>query len=345
MPYRTVKKGKRVCNILVALSPFWSQPYSPTPSPSTRTTPSLAFPTNSVQVTLPTLEPRTCPSNSTSHWGDYHPNRFATRSPPPIWIHLHSAPLSMPLSKLRTAVISNISTRSRPRTKNTRLQSTSLKKTSSSPSPISLITRRPLSKLQMGMSLTIDSPHSPSPSEKGPMSPPNGSNNSMMDILWGIVSTMAQGTSPMSKRSMLPPWTALSTRQRFFPTGFGKPFKGHPSSIKNSARLYGTLTTGGFMPKSSTTASSMRTSSLLRPSLTSTTPCLPWPKMPDFSPLLGWKWRNFPNGFHIWQPQFRPRPISPFKEPGRKDVGVLTKGGCDVIDLTNEDSSSDDEEL
>jgi len=67
--------------------------------------------------------------------------------------------------------------------------------------------------------------------------------------------------------------------------------------------------------------------------------------MPDFSPLLGWKWRNFPNGFHIWQPQFRPRPISPFKEPGRKDVGVLTKGGCDVIDLTNEDSSSDDEEL
>jgi len=33
------------------------------------------------------------------------------------------------------------------------------------------------------------------------------------------------------------------------------------------------------------------------------------------------------------------------KEPGRKDVNVLTKEGCDVIDLTNEDSSSDDEEL
>jgi len=30
---------------------------------------------------------------------------------------------------------------------------------------------------------------------------------------------------------------------------------------------------------------------------------------------------------------------------GRKDEDVVSKEGCDVIDLTNEGSSSDDEEL
>ncbi len=67
--------------------------------------------------------------------------------------------------------------------------------------------------------------------------------------------------------------------------------------------------------------------------------------MPDFSPLLGWKWRDFPSGFHIWQPQFGPCPVSKSKEGGRKDADVHTRAGRDVIDLTNEDSSSDDKEL
>src|SRR6266404_2174362 len=286
-----------------------------------------------------------CPSSLTSHWGDCHPNRSTTPSQPPTWIHPRSVPLSMPSSKLRTAIISNISTRSRPRTKNTRLRLTSSKKTSSSPSPVSSITKRPLSKPRMGMSLTIGYPPSASPWGKDPTSWPSGSNNSMMDVLQGIASTTVLGTSPTSKRSMLPLSTVLSTHQKFFPFGFGKPFKGHPSSIKNSAGLYGTLTTGGFTPRSSATANSMKTSSPSRPSSTSTTPPSPPPRMPDFSPLLGWKRHDFPNGFHIWQPQFRPRPPSQCEEPGRKDADVHTRAGHDVIDLTNEDSSSDDEEL
>src|SRR6266404_104532 len=195
------------------------------------------------------------------------------------------------------------------------------------------------------MSLTLGSPRSLSPSGRGPTSWPNGSNSLMMDVSWGTASTMAQGISPTSKRSTLPHRTQLSTRQKFFPFGFGRPFKGQPFSTKNSTGLYGTLMTGGFTPKSSATANSTRTSSPSRPSLTSTTPPSPLPRTPDFSPLLGWKRRNFPSGFCIWQPQFRPRPTSQPEEPGRKDADIHTRAGCDVIDLTNEDSSSNDEEL
>src|SRR6266403_3853531 len=191
--------------VLVASSPFQSCIYSasPSPSPSIRTTPLLGYPNSSVQATPPIPEPRTCPSSLTSHWGDCHPNRSVTPSQPPTWIHLCSTPLSMPLSKLRTATISNISTRSGPKMKNTRLRSTNWRKTSSLPNPISLIIKRPLSRLQMGMSLTIGSPRSRSPLEKGPMFLQNGSSNSTTDTSQATASTMAQGTSPMSKRSML----------------------------------------------------------------------------------------------------------------------------------------------
>src|SRR6266446_6068686 len=213
------------------------------------------------------------------------------------------------------------------------------------PSHISLTIRRPLSKPQMGTLLTIGSPRLASPLGRGQMSLPSGSNSSMTDALRGIASTTVQGTSPTSKRYMLLPSTALSTHQKFFPTGFGRPFKGHLSNTKSSTRLFGTLTTGGFTPKSSTTASLTRTSSLSRPSLTSTTPPLLQPKIPNFSPLLGWRRCDFPIRFHIWQPQFGPCPTSQSEERGRKDADVHTRVGCDVIDLTNEDSSSDDEEL
>src|SRR6266403_3698226 len=191
--------------VLVASSPFRTRAYSASPSPSlsTRPTPPLAYPSNLVQVTPPTLEPWTCPLSLTSHWGNCHPNQSTMPSQPPTWTHLHSTPLSMPSSKLRTAVISNISTRSGPKMKNTRLRSTNWRKTSSLPNPISLIIKRPLSRLQMGMSLTIGSPRSRSPLEKGPMFLQNGSSNSTTDTSQATASTMAQGTSPMSKRSML----------------------------------------------------------------------------------------------------------------------------------------------
>src|SRR6266436_2302088 len=202
--------------VVLATSPFQSHTYSasPSPSPSTRTTPPLVYPVNSAQVTPPTHGPQTCQSSLTSHWGNCHPNWSTMLSPPPTWIHPCSAPLSTPSSRLRTATISNISARSAPRMKNTRLRSTSSKKTSSTPSHVSSIIRRPLSKLQMGMSLTIGSPRSPSPLGRGPTSQPNGSNNSTMDVLRGIASTTAQGFSLMSRRSTQPHRTQLSTRQK-----------------------------------------------------------------------------------------------------------------------------------
>src|SRR6266478_4390040 len=174
--------------VLVATSPFQSRNYSasPSPSPITKTTLPLAFPDSLVQATLPIPEPRMCQSSLTSHWGDCHPNRSATLSQPPTWTHLHSTPLLTPLSKLRTAAISNISARSGPRTKNTRQRSTSWRKISSSPSPGSSITKRPLSRPQTGTSLTIRSPRSPSPSEKGPTSLPNGSSSLMTGASRGI---------------------------------------------------------------------------------------------------------------------------------------------------------------
>src|SRR6266478_9737014 len=190
--------------VMLATSPFQSCTYSasPSPSPSTRTTPLLAYPINSVQVTPPTHGLQTCQSSSTSHWGNCHPNRSAMLSPPPTWTHPRSAPLSMPLSKLRTAVISNISARSTPRMKNTRLRSTSSRKTLSMPSPTSSITKRPSSKPQRGIELMTDSPRLPSPLEKGWTSPPNGSSSSTTGMSQGTVSMTVQGTSPMSKRSM-----------------------------------------------------------------------------------------------------------------------------------------------
>ncbi len=60
----------------------------------------------------------------------------------------------------------------------------------------------------------------------------------------------------------------------------------------------------------------------------------------------GWSACNFPSGFHIWQESRRVcLPTDGPAGDGRKDEDVTSKGECDVIDLTNEDSSSDDEEL
>ena len=52
------------------------------------------------------------------------------------------------------------------------------------------------------------------------------------------------------------------------------------------------------------------------------------------------------NGFRIWQENRSGCPPTPgLAGDGRRDEDVASKGECNVIDLTNEDSSSDDEEL
>ncbi len=52
------------------------------------------------------------------------------------------------------------------------------------------------------------------------------------------------------------------------------------------------------------------------------------------------------NGFRIWRENRSECPLTPGPAgDGRRDEDVASKGGCDVIDLTNEGGSSDDEEL
>ncbi len=54
---------------------------------------------------------------------------------------------------------------------------------------------------------------------------------------------------------------------------------------------------------------------------------------------------DFPSGFCIWQENHRVCPPTGVLEgDGKRDEDVTSKRECDVIDLTNESSSSDDEE-
>src|SRR6266403_377451 len=287
----------------------------------------------------------TCPLSSTSHWGDCHPSQSAMPSPPPTWIHPHSMPLSMPLSKLRTAAINTISNRSAFKPRSTKWPSTSWRKTSSMLSPISSTIRRPLSKPLRGTSQIRGTQRSPSPLGKEPMSLPNGSNSSTMDRLQDMGSMTGLETSPTSRKYLLHLTIALLTHQRFFPYGFGKPFKGHPCNTKTSERLSTTSTTGDSTSRSFATTSSTKPSSTIKPSLMSSTPSLPQLSHPDFNPLLGWKRHDFPSRFCIWQRPLENCLMPPPKEHGRRDADVHTKEGCDVIDLTNKDSSSNDKEL
>ncbi len=56
--------------------------------------------------------------------------------------------------------------------------------------------------------------------------------------------------------------------------------------------------------------------------------------------------RVLPSGFRIWQESHNACPPTPgLTRDGRRDGDVASKEECDVIDLTNEESSSDDEEL
>jgi len=67
--------------------------------------------------------------------------------------------------------------------------------------------------------------------------------------------------------------------------------------------------------------------------------------LPKTSAEEDWNAHDFPSGFRIWQESCRVcPPTGALEGDGRKDEDVTSKRECDVIDLTNEDSSSDDEE-
>ena len=70
------------------------------------------------------------------------------------------------------------------------------------------------------------------------------------------------------------------------------------------------------------------------------------PSSPETNAKDGWSARDFLSGFHIWQENQRAcLQVDGPAGDGRRDEDVTSKRQCDVIDLTNEDSSSNDEEL
>ena len=86
-------------------------------------------------------------------------------------------------------------------------------------------------------------------------------------------------------------------------------------------------------------------SSPTRPSSTTHMESSRVPSSPETNAEEGWNAHDFPSGFRIWQ-ESHPvcRPTGVLKGDGRKDEDVTSKRECDVIDLTNEDSSTDDKE-
>ncbi len=60
----------------------------------------------------------------------------------------------------------------------------------------------------------------------------------------------------------------------------------------------------------------------------------------------GWNVHDFQSRFHIWQENLCTcPPANTLTGDGRKDGDVTSKRECNVIDLTNEDSSGNDKEL
>src|SRR6266436_7641887 len=149
------------------------------------------------------------------------------------------------------------------------------------------------------------------------------------------------------KRDMVrnTPSIQLTLRSRYL-TGSTKPFKGPPLLTPPSSTPSKPPMTGGSKPTSCDSGPSTSASSPIRPSSTALTANSKAPSSPETSARVAWSAHVLPNGFHIWRESHSAwPPTSGLAGDGRTDEDVASKGGCDVIDLTNEGSSSDDEEL
>ncbi len=152
-------------------------------------------------------------------------------------------------------------------------------------------------------------------------------------------------TSRTCARSMHPPSIQLTLRSHY-PIGSTKPFKGQPPDTLPSLMQSKLRTIGGSKLTLSNSGPSTSASSPTRPNLTALTANSKASSSPETNAEDGWSAHDFPSGFHIWQENCHTcllvdRPVG----DGKRDKDVTSKGGCDVIDLTNEDSSSDEEEL
>src|SRR6266481_1898584 len=167
-----------------------------------------------------------------------------------------------------------------------------------------------------------------------------------MTVEWqGIPQRTALMTSCTCARSMHPPSIQLTLRSRYL-IGSTKPFRGPPPLMPPSSTLSKPPTTGDSRPMSCGSAPSMNASWPIRPSSTAPMASSKAPSSPATSVEAASSARVLANGFRIWQESRNTCPPTPgLAGDGRRDEDVASKRGCDVIDLTNEDGSSDDEEL
>src|SRR6266478_1136490 len=189
------------------------------------------------------------------------------------------------------------------------------------------------------------SQHLLSLSGEGSQTRPNGSRSSMTVEWQGIPPRTALTTSRTYARSMRPPSIQL-TLQSHCRTGSTKPFKGPPPLTPPSSTPSRPPTTGDWRPMLCDSGPSTSVSSPTRPSSTVPMANSRAPSSPETNARGAWSARVLPTRFRIWQESRNTCPPIPgLAGDGRRDEDVASKGGCDVIDLTNEGSSSDDEEL
>ncbi len=195
------------------------------------------------------------------------------------------------------------------------------------------------------MSRTAASQHSPSPVAEGSQTQPNGSRSSTMVGWQGTPLRTALTTSRTCARSMHPPGIQLTLRS-LYPIGSTRPFKGQPPDTLPSLAQSRLRMIGGSRLTLCDSGPSTSVSWPTRPNSTAPTANSKAPSSPETNAEAGLSAHVLPSGFCIWQENRSVCPPMPgLAGDGRRDEGVSSKGGCDVIDLTNEDSSSDDEEL
>src|SRR6266436_3200311 len=185
----------------------------------------------------------------------------------------------------------------------------------------------------------------PSLSGEGSQTQPNGA-RSLMTVEWrGILLKTALTTSRTCARSMHPPSIQLTLRSRYL-IGSTKPFRGPPPGTLPSSTPSKPPMTGDSKPTSYASEPLMNASWPTRPSSIAPTASSKAPSSPETNAVADSSARVLQNGFRIWPENRSGCPPTPrLAGDGRRDEDVSSKRGCDVIDLTNEDSSSNDEEL
>src|SRR6266478_991494 len=287
------------------------------------------------------LPPKTISSPS----GKCPPDQSVPPSPATTSLPTPTAQLSMGSSSPPKPAPTDITKTSPPKKRTTKRSWMTMKRRSSFLKPVSSGTSIPSPSRLPGMSKMAISQRLLSPSGEGSQTRPNGSRSLTTVEWWGIPPRTALTTSRTCARSMPPPSIQLTLQTRCR-TGSTKPFKGPPPLTLPSSTPSKPSTTGGWRPMSCDSGPSTSASSPTRPNSTAPTASSKAPSSPETSARGVWNARVLESGFRIWRESRSECPPTPgLAGDGRRDEDVASKGECNVIDLTNEDSSSDDEEL